>query len=112
MICKHHDINGGGITCALLASVGIPRTAGPGNPNYPCDRCRSEWTNGTPPDPDDRTTWTPTLLSYLPPPPPNTSPQGLGDVVAATLNDWGVGKRKGCGCGKRQAFLNRLVPNV
>lgn len=36
--------------------------------------------------------------------------RGLGDAVAAGLERVGIKKRKGCGCGKRQAMLNKLVP--
>ena len=36
--------------------------------------------------------------------------RGLGDLVAAGLQRLGVEKRAGCGCGGRQAALNRLVP--
>jgi len=36
--------------------------------------------------------------------------RGLGDVVARTLSAVGIRKKRGCGCGKRQAALNRLVP--
>ena len=90
--------------------------AGLGSPHYPCDRCRDEWTDDTPPDPADRSTWTPTLLAFVEPfgtPEPLPAPsRGLGDVVAATLRDWGIRKRKGCGCDRRQEFLNRLVPHV
>jgi len=97
------------IACAVLPQ--FTAIAGPDNPNYPCDRCRSQWTDDTPPDPDDRSTWTPTLLSFVEPldiqP---TGPRGLGDTVATVLAAVGVKKRKGCGCSKRQAWLNRVVP--
>lgn len=35
--------------------------------------------------------------------------RGLGDLVAACLQRLGVKKRKGCGCGRRQAALNRWI---
>ena len=47
------------------------------------------------------------------PEPPELGPKkmrGLGDVVAAGLERVGIKKRKGCGCGKRQAMLNKLIP--
>lgn len=94
---------------ALLAGPFV--RPGKPNPNYPCDRCRSEWTDDTPPDPEDRSTWTPTLLSFMPPDPTLTpNPRGLGDTIALGLEALGIRKRKGCGCGKRQAALNRLFP--
>lgn len=65
MDCPHasHQPGGTAVICAVLGM----RVAGPANPNYPCDRCRSEWTDDTPPDPDDPKTWTPTLLSFAEP---------------------------------------------
>lgn len=36
--------------------------AGIKNQNYPCIRCESQWANNDPPDPEDRSTWTPALL--------------------------------------------------
>lgn len=39
-----------------------------------------------------------------------TGMRGLGDLVAAGLSAVGIKKRSGCGCGKRQAWLNRMVP--
>lgn len=36
--------------------------------------------------------------------------RGAGDVVANTLAAVGVKKKKGCNCGSRQAWLNRMVP--
>ena len=115
MICPHrHNDNSRSITCDVALVVGVTQLAGPVNPNYPCDRCRSEWTNDTPPDPADRSSWTPTLLSFIEPLsnpeqlPRN--PRGLGDTVALGLHAIGIRKRKGCGCGKRQAWLNRTFP--
>lgn len=35
---------------------------------------------------------------------------GMGDMVAKTLSAIGVDKKDGCGCGSRQAMLNRLLP--
>ena len=113
MACPHQTkLTPTAIRCACLPHLrGI---AGPANPNYPCDRCRAEWPADVPPDPDDRSTWTPTLLSFVEPlsnaeqlP---AKPRGLGDTIALGLQALGIRKRKGCGCGKRQAWLNRLVP--
>jgi len=79
-----------------------------------CERCQSHWGDGTPPDPADRSTWTPTLMAFVEPliipeqlP---AGPRGLGDTIATVLAAVGVKKRKGCGCSKRQAWLNRVVP--
>ena len=62
--CVHETpIDGNAVKCAVLAA----RVAGPANPNYPCAACRAEWPADVPPDPDDRTTWTPTLLAFVEP---------------------------------------------
>lgn len=37
-------------------------------------------------------------------------PRGFGDTVANFLHKVGVKKKKGCGCSKRQEFLNKLIP--
>ena len=39
--------------------------------------------------------------------PPPTKP-GLGDYLASGLKAIGIHKKKRCGCGKRQAALNRV----
>jgi hypothetical protein len=44
---------------------------------------------------------------------PQTTPRqsrGLGDVVAKALDAVGIKKQTGCGCGKRQEWLNRVLP--
>lgn len=41
---------------------------------------------------------------------PKPPMQGVGDVIAAGLSAVGIKKQKGCGCGSRQAKLNRLLP--
>lgn len=38
------------------------------------------------------------------------SSRGLGDTVAKVANKLGFKKTSGCGCEKRQAVLNKLVP--
>ena len=64
MTCPHQsNTTGDTIVCAALRLM----IAGPANPNYPCDRCRAEWPGDVPPDPDDRTTWTATLLAFVEP---------------------------------------------
>jgi hypothetical protein len=50
--------------CGLLASAGIPLVAGPGNPNHPCPRCRSQWRRGAPPDEFDAGAW-PAVLQAM-----------------------------------------------
>ena len=109
MRCVHETpIDGNAVKCAVLAA----RVAGPANPNYPCDRCRAEWSADVPPDPADRTTWTPTLLAFVEPFAEQlpANPRGLGDTVALGLQALGIRKRRGCRCGKRQRWLNELVP--
>lgn len=41
---------------------------------------------------------------------PVGKPRGLGDTVAQGLAWLGVKPKGGCGCSKRQAWLNRLFP--
>jgi len=36
--------------------------------------------------------------------------RGAGDLIAAGLSAVGIKKKDGCGCGSRQAKLNRLIP--
>jgi hypothetical protein len=36
--------------------------------------------------------------------------RGLGDAVERVLIRFGIRKRKGCGCNKRQSWLNQKVP--
>lgn len=36
--------------------------------------------------------------------------RGLGDLVERTLTRFGIRKRKGCNCAKRQAWLNKAMP--
>jgi hypothetical protein len=36
--------------------------------------------------------------------------RGLGDIIERTLTRFGIRKRKGCGCSKRQVWLNKAVP--
>jgi hypothetical protein len=110
MSCPHESANTNGtITCAIL-NPPTAEMAGPNHRAYHCDRCRSEWTDG-PPDPDDRSTWTPTLVSFAEPfDMPQPGPRGLGDTVANVLAKVGIPKWKGCGCSKRQEWLNKHFP--
>lgn len=50
------------------------------------------------------------MLSGLPEWNASQPSRGLGDTLAKTLAAVGIRKRPGCGCGKRQAALNRLFP--
>ena len=43
-------------------------------------------------------------------PKPPTRSRGLGDTIAKLTKRLGIKRKPGCGCGKRQAALNRLVP--
>ena len=64
MNCPLQRINSDGtMECTIRRGFGQFRLAGPGNPNYPCDQCRAQWKDGTPPVLEDRSTWTPTILS-------------------------------------------------
>lgn len=38
------------------------------------------------------------------------SSRGLGDTVAKVAKAVGIKQKEGCGCQKRQEFLNKLVP--
>ncbi len=82
--CPHALVLGDIVACACLKTV-FP---GHANPNYPCDRCRSQWTDGTPPVPADRSTWTPTLLAFVgttePAKPPPIPCFNLGRVLVAS----------------------------
>jgi hypothetical protein len=40
---------------------------------------------------------------------PSQTMTGMGDVIAACARVLGVTARPGCGCERRQRFLNRLV---
>ena len=121
----HHEcpngadsINPGMIACAILQSIGHDAVVGPEMVNYPCGKCTAGWVDGVPPALDDKTTWPKHLLvidRMFGGPASNgvqrtPNPRGLGDTIAIGLAAIGVRKRKGCGCGKRQAWLNRLVP--
>jgi len=114
MTCPHLEvISERAISCRILASVGASRQAGPAMPNHPCKQCQTEWVNGVAPNLLDQQTWTPTIMGFSIPsfaPLPVEQSRGLGDTVATVLSAVGVKKRKGCGCSKRQAWLNRVVP--
>lgn len=42
--------------------------------------------------------------------PITNSSKGLGDTVAKVAKAVGIKQTEGCGCQKRQEFLNKLVP--
>jgi hypothetical protein len=42
--------------------------------------------------------------------PVSQSSRGLGDTVAKVAKAVGIKQTPGCGCEKRQAMLNKLVP--
>ena len=68
MTCPHESASSAHtIVCDCLRTAGFVKVAGPSNPNYPCNVCRSEWRNDTPPNPADRSTWTPMLLAFVEP---------------------------------------------
>lgn len=58
MTCPHYQNN----SCLILAGHGLLRIAPSGNPNHPCDHCRSQWTDGQPPTAE---LLTPTLLAII-----------------------------------------------
>lgn len=102
MTCPHR---GGNESCAFVPHARIT--------DYGCSICQSEWTSG-PPTAD---TLTPTLRGIIgltanqPGLPAVVQPaRGLGDTIASILHAVGIRKRRGCGCGRRQAWLNRIVP--
>lgn len=49
-------------------------------------------------------------MSLKPFNPIQQSSRGLGDTVAKITSKLGIKKTEDCGCDKRQAVLNRLVP--
>lgn len=51
-----------------------------------------------------------TMVPEIAAKPPSHRSRGLGDTVAKVLEKAGVKPKRGCGCRKRQAFLNRLFP--
>lgn len=75
-----------------------------------CSLCQREWTDG-PPTADRLTPTIKSILALM-----NGAetipirPRGLGDTLASILHAVGIRKRRGCGCGRRQALLNRLFP--
>lgn len=104
--CPNAATSGPVLRCACLPGLLLPL---PPNPNYPCTSCRDEWAAG-PPAPDRPGTWTPTLQDRAGPTLRPGRPRGLGDVLARWFARLGIRKRKGCGCARRQAALNRWFP--
>lgn len=104
MPCPHaSDPTATSTRCALAGVRVAPRI---------CDACRSQWPPAGPPT---ATSLTPTLtqiLSSLPSttPRPRDPDRGLGDTLARLFQAVGVRRKPGCGCGRRQSLLNRLVP--
>lgn len=112
MTCPHWT----GATCAILRDMaGITDLAGPGNPNHPCPACQTEWTSAAP-IADNLTPTMQRLLVIVNQPPmepswdPSMPSRGLGDTLASILSAVGIRKRHGCGCGRKIAWLNRMVP--
>ena len=107
MICPHQTANENGtIHCAVAGN----QFAGPTMRNYPCTACQAEWTDGPP----TAETLTPTLRSLMgvfdPPWDESQPSRGLGDTIAKLTKRLGIKKKPGCGCGRKQAFWNRVLP--
>lgn len=107
MTCPHANrINPNYVICRL-ADIGVRDPT--------CVNCQAEWTAGPP----TAETLTPTLQGLLALMAPleiepdwdiSQPSRGLGDTIEKTLSAVGIRKRPGCGCGKRQAALNRIFP--
>lgn len=111
MICPHQEPQGPlSIRCQLIDT----QLAGPANPNYPCLRCQSEWSNRTPPTADTLTPTLQAIVQIQQPGPPDwdeSQPsRGIGDTAYKLLRKLGIRPRRRCGCKRRQAWLNRLLP--
>jgi hypothetical protein len=92
--------NRAGKSCTLLAGITVT--------DFGCSLCRQQW-GQSPPAADSLTPFLVELKTGSPPA-GESLPRGLGDTVARVLERLGIRKRRGCGCGKRRAWLNRLVP--
>lgn len=99
MTCPHRGANE---SCAIAPYARIT--------DYGCSICQAEWTNG-PPTADAPTPTLQALVQINQPDWNESQPsRGLGDTVSKFAKLLGIRPRRGCGCGRRRAWLNRLVP--
>lgn len=50
--------------CKVLQELGLEHIPGPGRSGFPCETCKSQWKNNTPPDKDNITTVMAKSLAY------------------------------------------------
>lgn len=119
--CPHIMIRPTGSMRCLCGQFDPPSL---GETYNPCPSCHADWKDGTPPDPQDKSTWPNALReaaynsevflariqNTAPPDQPAYKSMGLGDTVEKTLRSFGVRKWKDCKCNKWQAWLNEKLP--
>ena len=66
--CPHRTPAGKGCVCAVLVPLGVKHLGNPSKPHSVCGECESQWIDGIPPTPGVKTTYTPAINRFGPPP--------------------------------------------